>query len=489
MATNNTDYAALMNAAAAKGDYAAAAKYEQQRNAKIDAMNASGQNSNNYQKSYKYSNQQTAKPQSSQGAANNTDFAALMNAAAAKGDYTSAALYEQQRNAKVDAMNAAGQNPKNYQKTYKYSSPSAAQTSPSGGQQANPNAITAQQIKDLYAQMQAQSKAQIDYGVEQAAAELRRAQEEAQKGFEAQRNQNNIDEAQARDRQVLYAAARGDQGGITAREYDSISNTASNNRRAIAEQQQKLATDTARQIADLRAQGEFEKANAVLKIAQQQLAQLWELQQYEDNKAMQEANLTGFYNGQLTYAAQQNLKQWDRDQQQWDYEVKQNEKSWAYEVAMQSIQLGMLPSDDVLATAGLDKNTATQMAGVYKAAMAAKSSGSGSGSGSGSSGGSKSAKTTKPTLTYAQTMQAIDRGDITPNVLSAYKYYLGVDYQDPDAGGGNDPTIANQHGDSWVYVSGLGRLSYQELKNYVAKGKVIETVNKTNNTVSYRLKR
>ena len=44
----NTDYKALMEAAAKAGDYASAAKYEQQRNAKIQDMNAAGGGTNPY---------------------------------------------------------------------------------------------------------------------------------------------------------------------------------------------------------------------------------------------------------------------------------------------------------------------------------------------------------------------------------------------------------------------------------------------------------
>ena len=49
-----------------------------------------------------------------------TDYSALMKKAAAAGDYVAAAKYEQKRNEKIDAMNAAGQNPKGYTKTYQY---------------------------------------------------------------------------------------------------------------------------------------------------------------------------------------------------------------------------------------------------------------------------------------------------------------------------------------------------------------------------------
>lgn len=50
----------------------------------------------------------------------NTDYQALINAAVAKGDYTSAAQYEQQRNNKINSMNAAGTNTAGYGTTNNY---------------------------------------------------------------------------------------------------------------------------------------------------------------------------------------------------------------------------------------------------------------------------------------------------------------------------------------------------------------------------------
>lgn len=49
-----------------------------------------------------------------------TDYTALINKAVADKDYVAAAKYEQKRNEKIDAMNATGQNPKGYKKTYDY---------------------------------------------------------------------------------------------------------------------------------------------------------------------------------------------------------------------------------------------------------------------------------------------------------------------------------------------------------------------------------
>lgn len=169
---------------------------------------------------------------------------------------------------------------------------------------------------------QEQQTAQIDYTVEQGVAELERAEEDAQKQFQTQQNQVDIDEAKALDNQALYAEARGDRGGIGQAQYGQIQNTAMTNRRAINTARTELATNTARQIADLRAQGEFQKADALLQLTQTYLAQLNEIQQWgaeytlqeaqfnaqlEEWKAefaMKESELTGVYNGQKTWEVQ-----------------------------------------------------------------------------------------------------------------------------------------------------------------------------------------
>ena len=53
-----------------------------------------------------------------------------------------------------------------------------------------------------------------------------------------------------------------------------------------------------------------------------------------------------------------------------------------------------------------------------------------------------------------------------------------------DSDGTEDYTIENRHGDSWIYIPGHGRFSYQEVYNYVESGKIKETVNK-DGTIRY----
>lgn len=48
-----------------------------------------------------------------------------------------------------------------------------------------------------------------------------------------------------------------------------------------------------------------------------------------------------------------------------------------------------------------------------------------------------------------------------------------------------DLIITNEYGDDWVNVEGFGKITYQELYDYVVAGKIIETVDSTTNEVTY----
>ena len=174
-----------------------------------------------------------------------------------------------------------------------------------------------------------QAKLQADYATKTGIDELKRAEEDAQAQFQTQRNQIEASRAKASDNQVLYNERRGDRGGIGAAQYDSIANTAAQNQLAVNQAQVKLSTDTARQIADLRAQGEFQKADALLQLSQTYLQQLISIQQWgaefnlsvdQFNKQLEQwnyefelkvADLLGNYRGQQTLAS----KQYDFDRE------------------------------------------------------------------------------------------------------------------------------------------------------------------------------
>ena len=141
-------------------------------------------------------------------------------------------------------------------------------------------------------QEKARATLAADYAVAKGVKALDRNLQDSRGKFQTQRNQVDADEAKALDNQVLFAEARGDRGGIGSSQYGGIQNTAATNRQEVTSAEVKLQTDTARQIADLRAQGEFEKADKVLEISNKYLTELQNLEKWakEKNVGVQEFN-------------------------------------------------------------------------------------------------------------------------------------------------------------------------------------------------------
>lgn len=292
-----------------------------------------------------------------------------------------------------------------------------------------------------YQDAKKQQENTIDFGTSQGVNELYRAQQDAEAQYQAQRNQIAIDEAKAKDNQALYAEARGDKGGIGAAQYDSIMNTAAQNRLAVNSAQTKLATDTARQIADLRAQGEYEKADAMLQLSQQYLSQLMSLEQWsmeynlsvaQFNASLQQwqkeydlkvADLLGSYNGTPTMSA----KQFAFQQQQYQDERNDAQDKKLASAGETLLAAGIMPSASQLKAMGLTQNDAQNYITALKVQMAAKSKSSGKGSGSGSS--------TLGEPDYTGLFQAAKAAKVSPEVFLGSKSNLkkyGVDNTNTD---------------------------------------------------------
>ena len=219
-----------------------------------------------------------------------------------------------------------------------------------------------------------QSNQQIDYATEKGTTELNRALEDAAPQFQTQRNQLAANEARALDNSALYAEARGDRGGIGRAQYNEIQSAALQNRQAINAAQTKLATDTARQIADLRAQGEFEKADNLLKLTQQKLSQLMSLEQWGAQYAMSQeqmrqsleqwqkeydlnkANVTGYFtDGTPTRAATESARE------------------AAAGIASALLEAGIMPNDEQLKALGMTSGQAQSYITAKQLQTAAKS--------------------------------------------------------------------------------------------------------------------
>lgn len=252
---------------------------------------------------------------------------------------------------------------------------------------------TASEIKDLLDQWKQaaidQNNASIDYNVQKAVEELERALADAQPQFKEQQEQVAKDEMQALDNSALYSEMRGDKGGIGKEQYSSIQNTAAQNSLAIAQAQTKLATDTQRQIADLRAQGEFEKANALLTITQNYLTQLAQIKQWAAEYNLNEKQF------------QESIRQWEAEFQEsirqaglnydlsWaqltgklpdgtpTYSAQQDELNRKIAMGEALLNVGMMPTDDQLSAMGMTREQAQEW--IYRAQLQAAAGGSGGG--------------------------------------------------------------------------------------------------------------
>lgn len=271
---------------------------------------------------------------------------------------------------------------------------------------------------------QDQQTGKIDYATEKGVQELQRAEEDAKAKFQTQRDQVDADEARAKDNQALYAEARGDKGGIGQSQYDAIMNTAAQNRLQVNSAQTKLSTDTARQIADLRAQGEFEKADALLTLSQNYLSQLMSLEQWaleynlsvdqfnaslDQWKAqyeMQVSEITGTFRGSPTFSA------------------TQAERSTLASAGEALLKMGIMPSADQLAAMGLTN----QQAKSYIAASQIQASAKGVSGGATSTTGSGAGVPTGSGDIY----QAMFDSGIE-NEGQAYNYLLKQGYKSTDA--------------------------------------------------------
>ena len=261
----------------------------------------------------------------------NTDYSALIAKYVSQGNYGQAAVLEQQRNAKIDGEGLP------YEKSSQYAAwlPGGANYTP--GNYIQMTETTSQNHSDLsplinqmYDAAERQATVSVNYETQNAADQLNRALQDAQPQYERAIAQQLLETKQAQDAQALRNQVNGDRGGIGSAQVDSIINTGMKNREAIAQQQRQLATDTARQLADLRAQGKYQEASLLLQNSQQRLAAL--------------------YNEQVRLQQEESSKE----------EILAN-------LGSQYMAAGLMPSEDMLAALGIDADTAQRYIDLLKA--------------------------------------------------------------------------------------------------------------------------
>lgn len=266
-----------------------------------------------------------------------------------------------------------------------------------------------------------QSEAAIDQSVAQGTAELEAAEKEAQAAYREQRESIDLQEGLAKDAQALYAEVRGDRGGIGAAQYDSIANTAAENRLKVSQAQTAMAADTAARIARLRSEGEYEKADKALSLTQDYLEKLRDLRRWAAEFELSEEKFArSLEQWQAEYDAK--LSEMETKKEQWaaefDYDSRQTDLKKA---AQALLDLGVMPSDSQLQALGFtrgqaeDYMAAAKLAAADKAAKTAKTPAASANSNTGSH---------KPGGEYALYLAAKESGgDPRTYVKSHYKDY------------------------------------------------------------------
>ena len=346
-------------------------------------------------------------------------------------------------------------------------------------------------LNQWYQNAQQQQQNTIDFGTNQAILELLRTKQDAEAQYQEQRNQIAIDEAKAKDNQALYAEVRGDKGGIGAAQYDAIMNTAAQNRLAVNSAQTKLATDTSRQIADLRAQGEYEKADALLTLSQQYLSQLMSLEQWaaeynlsvaQFNASLKQwqaeydlkvADLLGSYNGMPTLSA----KEFAFNQQQYQDSLKADQEKKLASAGEILLAAGIPPSPSQLAAMGMTRDEADAYILAQKVAAAAK--------------GKSSNPTGDPVKTqdYDGLMEAARSSPDAKSFIAnnhmkygfkskegLYDYYNNTWLPNNQTADTLDPDkVNNPHGDKMVQIKKGNTYTYMTwaaVANWIDKGKI-----------------
>ena len=214
--------------------------------------------------------------------------------------------------------------------------------------------------------------------------------------------QENLAQAEA-DRKEIIATERGietnngNRQRIGHSQYGIADSSYDQQRAAIEGYRKQLQTDISRQVSDLKAQGEYEQANAALAAAQEKFKQL-----YADQLRL-DMNLRGNYEYQTGLAREdaeiqrtqdrykQSLAREDAEIQRAQTEA---DKAWSRQLGEYMLSHGVVPDEKLLAAMGINSsaaklytNTLTSGYGYSSGGGGGNSSGSGYSSG-GSSGGS-----------------------------------------------------------------------------------------------------
>lgn len=188
---------------------------------------------------------------------------------------------------------------------------------------------------------------QIDYQTEQSINQTQRQYDDAVSEYQKQYRDLTTGMYQTMDNNALMARVNGQRGGMGTLSVNTAQADYQAQRQELSLKQQQLATDTAREIEELRANGEFEKADALLEARQLQFQQL-----YADAVRVDENQ----------YANEQYETVLQREDASIEREQATTERNYKRELGMAFLNAGVVPPDDILTEMGIDATTAKTIA-------------------------------------------------------------------------------------------------------------------------------
>ena len=168
-------------------------------------------------------------------------------------------------------------------------------------------------------------------------------------------------------------------------------------------------------------------------------------------------------------------KEWNTNQADKELANSRYDKEKAQEEVWNYVSLGVTPSADLIARAGMDS---TEVALAVEAVKAEQAKSGGSSGGSKSTGGIKLGYDPEDDGTEKKSGETNNGWYGAGDILgSASSDALSYNYE-----------ITNDRNDNRIIVSGIGPMSYVELENAVNNGTVEEIIDHKNKTISYRKK-
>lgn len=367
----NTDYSALIDKAVQAGDWDAAKGYEEQRNAKLAAMNAAGTNTGGYTSGY-YA--QAVKDKYA-----GTDYTAQINEAIRSGDVYGGMKLDALRNEKLDAYNSAGLNEEGYEKDYYknwltnyVNAQNKGQTvglvDENGNRKTGVTSSAMSYYDDVLGKLDGLYQQELSRGenyyadaVAEAQAQLKAQKDAINLNYDDLTKQHYIDREMAEKNLPQQLAALGFTGGLAESSLLGIGYDYENNLNAAERARSQQLTEQDNFYAQALRDAAREKAN-MESAAQQQYAKNYQ-QVMADKIAQQQ------YEEQMAYQKEQDALANSRYDAEWLYQKEQDalansryESEFAYQQQLDQqdavknlVAMGVIPTTEMIMSAyGLD---------------------------------------------------------------------------------------------------------------------------------------